>query len=78
MPTDQKELAKHVASQQITAIKQESKTEASISAVFVEASQGKLPQAVLTQDAQTRLLRLLAQLPHGAIKYSDAVPGAAP
>ena len=77
MPADQKELAKHVGSQRITAIKQEYTNEASFSGTFVEASQGQLSQAVLTEDAQTRLLQLLEQLPHGAITYSQAVPGIA-
>ena len=75
VPAEQKELAKAVASQQIMAIKQDYQNEASISASLVEASQGQTLPAVLTQDAQQRLLKLLQQLPHGAIKYSEAVPG---
>ena len=75
VPAEQKELAKAVASQQIMAIKRDYQSEASISASLVEANQGQTPRAVLTQDAQQRLLKLLQQLPHGAIKYSEAVPG---
>ncbi|KAK9818925.1 hypothetical protein WJX74_001245 [Apatococcus lobatus] len=75
VPIAQKELAKAVASQQIRAIKQDYQNEASISASLVEASQGQTPQAVLTLQSQQRLLKLLQQLPHGAIKYSEAVPG---
>lgn len=75
VPAEQKELAKAAASQQIMAIKQDYQNEASISASLVEASQGQTSPTVLTQDAQQRLLKLLQQLPHGAIKYSEAVSG---
>ncbi|KAK9818939.1 hypothetical protein WJX74_003792 [Apatococcus lobatus] len=57
------------------AIKQDYQNEASISASLVEVSQGQTPQAVLTLQSQQQLLKLLQQLPHGAIKYSEAVPG---
>ena len=77
MPAAEKELAKHIGSQQIVAIKADYQNEASISAAFVEASQGQTPNQVMSQQSQGRLLKLLQQLPHGAIKYSDAVPGRA-
>ena len=75
VPVEQKELAKAIASQQITAIKREFQNEAAIGASCVEVSQGQLPGSVLAANMQACLLKLLQQLPHGAIKYSDAVPG---